>query len=117
MLYAASDLAYVGGSLEAFGGHNPLEPASVGKPILTGPDVSNFESIYSELIEQEAVIAIDNSMELSQAIIHLLDDKGSRISMGHKALQLSRRSRGPTDVLAMLVSRVLPPPLVSSLPD
>ncbi|MEO0003722.1 MAG: hypothetical protein RLZZ22_1414, partial [Pseudomonadota bacterium] len=59
--YAASDLAYVGGSLVANGGHNPLEPLVLDLPVLSGPQVFNFREVYAELQALDAVTLVDSA--------------------------------------------------------
>jgi 3-deoxy-D-manno-octulosonic-acid transferase len=66
--YAASDVAYVGGSLVPNGGHNPLEPLVLGLPVLSGPQVFNFREVYAELQGLEAVTMIDSPAALGQAL-------------------------------------------------
>lgn len=66
--YAASDLAYVGGSLVANGGHNPLEPLVLDKPVLSGPQVFNFREVYAELQALDAVTLVDSAEALGQAL-------------------------------------------------
>jgi 3-deoxy-D-manno-octulosonic-acid transferase len=67
--YAASDLAYVGGSLVANGGHNPLEPLVLDLPVLSGPQVFNFREVYAELQALDAVTLVDSAQALGQALV------------------------------------------------
>ena len=66
--YAASDLAYVGGSLVPNGGHNPLEPLVLDRPVLSGPQVFNFREVYAELLALEAVTLVDSAQALGDAL-------------------------------------------------
>lgn len=66
--YAASDIAYVGGSLVPNGGHNPLEPLVLGLPVLSGPQVFNFREVYAELQALDAVTLVDSAGALGRAI-------------------------------------------------
>jgi 3-deoxy-D-manno-octulosonic-acid transferase len=59
-LYAIADVAFVGGSLVAFGGHNPLEPAAFAKPIIFGPDMSDFPEISQMLLHAGGAIEVKN---------------------------------------------------------
>ena len=63
-LYAAADVAFVGGSLVPVGGHNPLEPAALELPVLTGPHIFNFEQVYAELFLEQAAERIADAGKL-----------------------------------------------------
>ena len=67
--YAASDIAYVGGSLVPNGGHNPLEPLVLDLPVLSGPQVFNFREVYAELQALDAVTLVDSAQALGQALV------------------------------------------------
>ncbi len=73
-LYALADLAFVGGSLVPTGGHNLLEPAALGKPVLTGPHLFNFLDIAAQLREAGALIEITDAAELATLIAALWRD-------------------------------------------
>ncbi|MDD2728071.1 lipid IV(A) 3-deoxy-D-manno-octulosonic acid transferase [Malikia sp.] len=66
--YAASDIAYVGGSLVPNGGHNPLEPLVLGLPVLSGPQVFNFREVYAELQVLDAVTMVESADALGRAL-------------------------------------------------
>lgn len=66
--YAASDIAYVGGSLVPNGGHNPLEPLVLGLPVLSGPQVFNFREVYAELQALDAVTMVESVDALGRAL-------------------------------------------------
>lgn len=66
--YAASDIAYVGGSLVPNGGHNPLEPLVLGLPVLSGPQVFNFREVYAELRMLDAVTMVESADALGRAL-------------------------------------------------
>jgi 3-deoxy-D-manno-octulosonic-acid transferase len=66
--YAASDIAYVGGSLVPNGGHNPLEPLVLGRPVFSGPQVFNFREVYAELQALGAVTMVDSAEALGRAL-------------------------------------------------
>lgn len=67
-LYALADIAFVGGSLVPTGGHNLLEPAALGKPVLTGPHLFNFLDIAAQLRDAGALVEISNAAELAASI-------------------------------------------------
>jgi 3-deoxy-D-manno-octulosonic-acid transferase len=72
-LYALADLAFVGGSLVANGGHNLLEPAALGKPVLSGPHLFNFLEIAELLRKAGALIEVDDASGLTTALRRLIE--------------------------------------------
>jgi len=94
LFYAASDLAFVGGSLVAVGGHNVLEPAALGKAFVTGPFMDNFANIIELLLADHATKQIQNKEELAQAILELLQNKRLRESMGENGRKVVEQNRG-----------------------
>ncbi|MGO4999630.1 lipid IV(A) 3-deoxy-D-manno-octulosonic acid transferase [Oceanisphaera sp. W20_SRM_FM3] len=94
LMLAAADITFVGGSLIARGGHNLLEPATLGKAILTGPSIFNFTDIYQRLLEQEALITVNDSTELADTLIILFSDKATRLQLGENALAVVNNNKG-----------------------
>jgi 3-deoxy-D-manno-octulosonic-acid transferase len=76
--YAAADVAFVGGSLVPIGGHNLLEPASLGLPVLAGPNNFNSADIARLLVECGAVRIVSDAPALATAIGELLADPAAR---------------------------------------
>ena len=72
MLYAASDVAFVGGSMVPRGGHNILEAAAVGVPVMFGPYMHNFKEIARGVLSQNAAIQCQNKDELVNSILSRL---------------------------------------------
>ena len=97
MLYGASDLAFVGGSLIERGGHNPLEPAAWGIPVFSGTHVFNFETIYQRLLDDQGVQLVENADELARAICSLIDDPEALKAYGERALAVVNKNRGALD--------------------
>lgn len=93
-LYGAADLAFVGGSLIERGGHNPLEPAEWGMPVLAGPHVFNFETIYRQLEEGGGVTRVAGAAELAEGLVELFGDESSRLRKGQAALRVVQANRG-----------------------
>jgi 3-deoxy-D-manno-octulosonic-acid transferase len=93
LFYAACDVAFVGGSLIPRGGHNPLEPAMLGKPVLMGTHVFNFQVICDELCREGALelLAPENLLARLQV---LLGDKALREQMGVAGKSVVDRNRG-----------------------
>lgn len=93
-IYGASHLAFVGGSLVDHGGHNVLEPAAWGLPIITGPSVHNFGAIIDGLIAVEGICVINNNGELAEKLTQLLADRTTREHMGRAAHHYLASNRG-----------------------
>lgn len=94
MLYAAADWAFVGGSLESIGGHNPIEPALTQTPIITGHQVYNFRLLYAQLRRAKACIQVHDSQTLSEACHQLMKDKAQRQKLTQQATWVLQRSTG-----------------------
>ncbi len=107
MFYAAADVAFVAGSLVPIGGHNLLEPASVGRPVLTGPHNFNSEEIAQLLIDAGAAFIVADTGQLAQAISGLLDTAELRRVMGAAGRSVLDANRGALDRLLTLVDPLL----------
>ncbi len=92
--YAASDVAVVGGSFAAAGGHNVLEPILVGTPALFGPDMSNFREISQRVIEQDAGEMVASFDALKETLTRLLSDPQLRDLRVRNGRQLLLKNRG-----------------------
>ncbi len=107
LFYAASDVAFVGGSLVPTGGHNMLEPAALEKPVITGPHLFNFSEIASAMEEAGAAYRVDSAAQLAALLERLLSDPQQRDRMGSKGGQLVERNRGALQNLLVLLKRYL----------
>jgi 3-deoxy-D-manno-octulosonic-acid transferase len=105
--YALSDLVFVGGSLVPTGGHNILEPASLGIPVLFGPYMNNFREITALVLEAEAGIQVRDGGELLPVVKGLLDDADRRSALGDNGLRLMERLGGSTARHMDVIDRVL----------
>ena len=85
MVFGASDVAFVGGSLVPLGGHNLLEPAAWGRPVLSGPHRFNFERVAELLEEQAALTTVNDAVSLAGAVSALLGDSVKRGQQGEAA--------------------------------
>ncbi len=97
IFYAAADLAFVGGSFAEIGGHNVLEPAALGLPILTGPHVFNFLQINQLLAKAGALVTVASASTLLEQLERILQDPALRAQMGEAALQVVEENRGALD--------------------
>ncbi|MDO6825220.1 lipid IV(A) 3-deoxy-D-manno-octulosonic acid transferase [Marinobacter sp. 1_MG-2023] len=107
MLYGASDVAFVGGSLIERGGHNPLEPAGWGIPVISGPHVFNFETIYQRLLDDRGVTMVSDADQLCRRLVVLFSDAGERKASGQRALSVVNKNKGALDrVVDGIIERV-----------
>ncbi len=105
--FAASDVAFVAGSLAPIGGHNVLEPAVLGKPVVVGPNTFNFGEVTELLIDAGAAVRVGNGAELAPAIQDLLVDHGARARMSRAALEVVIRERGAVARTMTLVAAAM----------
>ncbi len=92
--YALGDIIFVGGSLIKKGGHNILEPASLGKPVIFGPYMFNFRDIFELFINAKACILIKGKEELTAAIKDLLMSPEKIEELGKKGLNIIKQNKG-----------------------
>ena len=100
-------MAFVGGSLFAVGGHNLLEPASLGKPVITGPILHNVEEISSQLMINGGLAIINDSSELAETIITLFDDSSKVDTMVSGALEVMQDNKGAIDNIMQLIKPLI----------
>lgn len=93
-IYSVADVAFVGGTLLPYGGHNPLEPASFGVPIILGPHVDNIRIDVEELIGSQCAVMVRDGAEFSTTLSALLGDPERRALMGKNALALLEQKQG-----------------------
>lgn len=105
--YAVADIAFVGGSLVPTGGHNLLEPLSLGKPVLFGPHMFNFETLKEDVLSINAGVQVTNSDDLASSLINLLNTEEERTKMGENGLALFEHNAGATDSLVALIDTVI----------
>jgi len=105
--YAASDLAFVGGSLVPIGGHNVLEPAALSTPVLVGPHTFNFEEITLTLIQEGGAMRVQSAEELGPAALMMLRDRPRRDRMGMVARIVFESERGAVKRVMGMIDRLL----------
>jgi 3-deoxy-D-manno-octulosonic-acid transferase len=105
--YAACDVAFVGGSLVPVGGHNLLEPASLGRPILTGPHNFNGEDIARLLFERGAARVVTDAGALSRELAALLTQPEERARIGALGRAVVEENRGALGRLLVLIDPLL----------
>ncbi len=94
LMYAASDIAFVGGSLVRAGGHNILEPCALGLPVLFGPHMRNFLQISDMAVERGAGVQVSGVPELVRSVDRYLSDANLRFTAGERGRELVRENRG-----------------------
>jgi len=109
LFYAAADVAFVGGTLVERGGHNVLEPAALGLPVLFGPHVFNFADISRRLLEAGGARTVGDSDSLGRAVIDYLHDADLRHTTGAKGRAFVESNRGAGDRVLAMISPHLEP--------
>jgi 3-deoxy-D-manno-octulosonic-acid transferase len=107
IFYAASDVAFVGGSLVPTGGHNVLEPAALGLPVVTGSHMFNFAEISKAMHEAGASQQVENAEQLATVVIDLLSNPETCQTMGEHGKKLVAKNRGSLERLLRLVRPVI----------
>lgn len=107
-LYASADVAFVGGSLVPIGGHNLLEPAALGVPVLTGPHHSNSQDVARLLLREGAALQVNDARELAAALERLMADPAERRRIGAIGRHIVESNRGSVARLLDLIEPLLP---------
>ncbi|MEX6501466.1 lipid IV(A) 3-deoxy-D-manno-octulosonic acid transferase [Pseudomonas zhanjiangensis] len=108
-LYALADVAFVGGSLVANGGHNLLEPAALGKPVLSGPHLFNFLEIAAQLRQAGALVEVADSAALAERVAELWGEPARAEQMRDAGLAVMRANQGALQRLLAGLGRLLQP--------
>ncbi|GGL97408.1 3-deoxy-D-manno-octulosonic acid transferase [Pseudomonas asuensis] len=106
-LYATADVAFVGGSLIERGGHNLLEPAALGKPVISGPHVFNFLDIAAQLRDAHALFDASDAEGIAEALRRLLTDQGASEKMRQGGLAVLKANQGALQRLLDGLDRLL----------
>jgi 3-deoxy-D-manno-octulosonic-acid transferase len=107
LFYAVSDIAFVGGSLISKGGHNLLEPAALGLPVLSGPSLYNFARIENLLKKANALKKVKDAEELSTEILRLFHSQDKRLQMGQAARRIVTENKGATEKHFSLIQQLI----------
>lgn len=94
-VYSLAAVAFVGGSVVEAGGHNPLEPAQFGVPVVMGPNYVNFRAITEDLLAHDA-LRISSREDLASTLIELLRNRGGAAAMGGRGRQVFQEQAGAT---------------------
>jgi len=107
--FAASDAAFIGGSLVPFGGHNILEPAALKKPVLSGQYHQNLQALYDSFKQDDAILISQNETELAQQLIQLADSTEWREQKAQDAYTCFEKQAGALPKLMHEIGKLLPP--------
>jgi 3-deoxy-D-manno-octulosonic-acid transferase len=107
-LYQVATVVFVGGSLVDAGGHNILEPAVFGKPIVFGPHMHNFTEIARTFIENRGAVQVQADAELENVLVELLSDPVKRAGLGAAARALVEANRGARARTLAVITQLLP---------
>jgi len=109
-LFQVATVVFVGGSLVAQGGHNILEPAVHGKPIVFGPHMENFAEISATFLQNQAAIQVPDAASLIDVVARLMSDPVERARLGAAARALVEANRGAKDRTLTALAEILPLP-------
>ena len=107
VFFGACDVAFVGGSLVATGGHNMIEPAAWGVPVLSGPHLFNFTEASQLLLAADGMLVCNDAAELAEQCISLMGNKGRRQEVGNAARLVAEANRGALDKLMSVIDRFI----------
>ena len=107
-VYQIGTVVFVGGSLVPSGGHNILEPAVFGKPIIFGPHMQNFSEIADAFLANDAAVQVHSARELDLAIESLMGDPVRRARLGAAARALVDANRGAMGRTLDVIEQLLP---------
>ncbi|MGE0463242.1 MAG: 3-deoxy-D-manno-octulosonic acid transferase [Vicinamibacterales bacterium] len=114
-LYQLGTVVFVGGSLVPTGGHNVLEPAIFGKPIVFGPHMDNFREIADTFLASGAAVRLDDEGQLEEAFLGLLGDPVRRARLGAAARALVEANRGAKDKTMTVLEGLVQPAAPSNV--
>jgi 3-deoxy-D-manno-octulosonic-acid transferase len=108
LFYASADVALVGGTLVPIGGHNLLEPAALGLPVLTGPYVFNAPDVAHALLDAGAAIEVRSEGDVAAVVTRLLGDAAERKHRGEAGMGVLAGNRGAVERIVQLVAARMP---------
>ncbi len=107
LFYRPATVVFVGKSLTALGGQNPIEPGAQGKAMVFGPNMQNFADIARDFVAQNAAIQVQDPETLEAAIAELLADEKRRAELGRNALKVVRENLGAIDRTVEMILELL----------
>lgn len=107
LFYRPATVVFVGKSLTAVGGQNPIEPGAQGKAMIFGPNMQNFADIARNFLAQNAAIQVPDPETLETAVAELLADDRRRAELGRNALKVVRENLGAIDRTVEMILKQL----------
>jgi len=107
--YGAADVVFVGKSLTAEGGQNPIEPAALGKAVIFGPNMQNFPQVVPQFLARGGAVQVQNAAELERVLGELLSDPVRRQQLGRIGQEVVRDNLGSLEKTVEMIVRHLPP--------
>jgi len=105
--YEHAAVIFVGKSLTAEGGQNPIEPGALGKPMVFGPNMQNFEAVAKSFVSQNAAILVQNEKELEEALANILSDSAKAAELSRNAIRVVRENTGAIErTIDMIVANI-----------
>jgi 3-deoxy-D-manno-octulosonic-acid transferase len=95
-VYGLAHIAFVGGSLIKSGGHNPLEPAQFGVPVVMGPSFENFRDVVGKMRASDGICIVQNAEELELVLVGMLKDREAAQAVGQRGRQVFEEQQGAT---------------------
>jgi 3-deoxy-D-manno-octulosonic-acid transferase len=114
--YQHATICFVGKSLTAKGGQNPIEPAALGKPTLFGPNMQNFSDAVRILTSQDGAIQVHNAVELEACLADLLSNPARREQLGTAAKRIVQENQGAVARTVEMVLEHLDPTKAKTRP-
>ena len=107
--YQEADVVFVGKSLTAEGGQNPIEPAALGKAVVFGPNMQNFPQVVPQFIERGGAVQVKDATQLERVLGELLADPAKREQLGRIGREVVRDNMGSLDKTVEMIVEHLPP--------
>jgi len=102
-LYAAADLVFVGGSLIPHGGQNMMDPAGLGRPVVFGPHIQNFQEPVDILLEEDAAVMVRDAAGLKETILRLARNPDEAREMGGRARRVVIEQKGASERIMRII--------------
>ena len=95
-VYSLASIAFVGGSLVTAGGHNPLEPAQFGVPVVMGPSFENFRDVVGRMRASDGICIVQDAQELKLVLVGMLKDREAAQAVGARGQRVFEEQQGAT---------------------
>ena len=105
--YETAAVVFVGKSLMAQGGQNPIEPAALGRPLVFGPFMQNFRAVVRELLQAKAARQVQDEADLAKTVEFLLENPTEREALGNAAQSVVEANKGATQRTADMLGQSL----------